>query len=122
MPRYYFNVVRNDRTSKDTVGTEHATQHGAWEEATEACGQMMRDLDGDLKPGEEWRMEVTNRKREVVLSILRRNRPLTRQSRNRHLSKCTLVPQIKFRYWFGSVQTPENWRLYFCASSRSGRW
>jgi hypothetical protein len=69
MPRYYFNAYRNDREFPDTEGTELATQHDAWEEATEACGEMMRDLDGDLKPGDEWRMEVLTEKQAVVFIL-----------------------------------------------------
>ena len=69
MARYYFNVLRNNQTFEDDEGTDHLTTHSAWEEATQACGEMMRDLDGDLKPGEEWRMEVLNEKKEVVFVL-----------------------------------------------------
>ncbi len=69
MPRYYFNTFHSDREFQDTEGMDHASQNDAWEEATTACGEMMRDLDGDLKPGEEWRMEVLNEQGEVVFVL-----------------------------------------------------
>lgn len=68
MPRYYFNI-RHNELHQDEEGSEHATQHDAWIEATEACGQMMRDLDGALEIGPEWRMEVTNERREIVFVL-----------------------------------------------------
>ena len=30
----------------------------AWEEMTTAAGEMLRDLDGNLRPGHEWAVEV----------------------------------------------------------------
>jgi len=35
-------------------------QEAAWVEATKSCGEMMRDLDGALQIGPEWRMEVSD--------------------------------------------------------------
>ncbi|MGY4314955.1 DUF6894 family protein [Bradyrhizobium sp. JR3.5] len=32
----------------------------AWKEATITAGKFLQDLDGTLKPGQEWRMEVTD--------------------------------------------------------------
>jgi len=62
-------MANHGELHQDEEGSEHASQHDAWIEATEACGQMMRDLDGALKIGPEWRMEVTNQSGEVVFVL-----------------------------------------------------
>ena len=59
MPRYFFNV-HHDRSSIDTVGEELPDKHVAWREATRVAGDTIRDLDGNLQPGREWRLEVTD--------------------------------------------------------------
>jgi hypothetical protein len=59
MPRYFFNV-HHDRSSIDTVGEELPDKHVAWREATRVAGDTIRDLDGNLQPGQEWRLEVTD--------------------------------------------------------------
>jgi hypothetical protein len=50
-------------------GVELADDRAAWVEATTACGEMLRDLDGDLKAGSEWRMEVTRQSGEIVYRL-----------------------------------------------------
>jgi hypothetical protein len=62
MPRYYFNVF-HERAERDSVGEELADRHAAWQEAQEAtvtAGRLLQSLDGKLKPGQDWRMEVTD--------------------------------------------------------------
>ena len=62
MPRYYFNVFL-ERPERDSVGEELADRHAAWQEAQEAtvtAGRLLQSLDGKLKPGQDWRMEVTD--------------------------------------------------------------
>ena len=46
-----------------------ADDDAAWVEATTACGEMLRDLDGALKAGPEWRMEVLRESGEVVYRL-----------------------------------------------------
>jgi uncharacterized protein DUF6894 len=41
----------------------------AWEEATSACGETIKELDGDLKAGPEWRMEVTKESGAVLYRL-----------------------------------------------------
>lgn len=50
-------------------GVELADDRAAWVEATTACGEMLRDLDGDLKAGSEWRMEVIRGSGEIVYRL-----------------------------------------------------
>jgi hypothetical protein len=58
MPLYFFNV-QNGIETPDHVGTELPDKHAAWAEATKSCGDLIRNIDGDLRAGREWRMEVT---------------------------------------------------------------
>jgi hypothetical protein len=59
MPRYFFNV-HHELASIDAVGKELPDRHAAWKEATVAAGETIRGLDGSLRPGREWRLEVTD--------------------------------------------------------------
>ena len=59
MPRYFFNVYHNGAIL-DEEGYELADRSAAWAEATAAAGEMIRDLDGRLQPGKDWRLEVTD--------------------------------------------------------------
>ncbi|QOZ73824.1 DUF6894 family protein [Bradyrhizobium arachidis] len=59
MPRYFFNVFYG-RTTTDHVGEEFPDQDATWKEATVLAGQILQGLHGDLVPGREWRVEVTD--------------------------------------------------------------
>ena len=62
MPRFYFNVYHK-QPHVDAEGTELADHRAVWIEATKSCGEMMKDLDGQLEIGPEWRMEVLDQQR-----------------------------------------------------------
>jgi len=59
MPRYYFNIF-HDRAQPDYEGEELPDHYAAWQEATTTAGRILQGLDGRLRPGKEWRMEVTD--------------------------------------------------------------
>jgi hypothetical protein len=58
MPRYFFTVLDGHRSELKNEGLELADHRAAWAEATVACGELLRDLDGRLKPGDRWSMQV----------------------------------------------------------------
>jgi hypothetical protein len=60
MPRYFFNITQGKVSRPPDEGMELPDDAAAWEEATTTCGEMIKELDGKLKAGPEWRMEVTN--------------------------------------------------------------
>lgn len=60
MPRYYFEVYNGADHYVDDTGEELPDRYAAWHEATTSAGQSIKDLDGRLLPGGEWRMEVTD--------------------------------------------------------------
>jgi hypothetical protein len=69
MPLYYYSITHGQETSEHRDGLDFPDDEGAWREATTACGEMIRDLDGDLKAGPEWRMEVKRESGEVVYRL-----------------------------------------------------
>ena len=68
MPHYFFNL-RHTVLEMDHQGLELVDDHAAWGEATKTLGEILRDLDGKLLPGPEWRLEVSNDRDEALFSL-----------------------------------------------------
>jgi hypothetical protein len=68
MPRYFFDI-HHDTTHIDEQGEELADQHAAWKEATVMAGQTLQSLDGTLKPGHDWKMEVADEFRNTLFVL-----------------------------------------------------
>ncbi|MDQ8730515.1 DUF6894 family protein [Bradyrhizobium sp. LHD-71] len=58
MAKFFFNVYNGADSYVDEIGEELPDRFAAWHEATISAGQSLKDLDGKLLPGTEWRMEV----------------------------------------------------------------
>ncbi len=58
MPRFYFIVTDGSNSQLKNEGLELPDKSAAWVEATSACGELLRELDGRLAPGEHWSMQV----------------------------------------------------------------
>jgi hypothetical protein len=70
MPLYFFDVCHGKSSSRNDQGLEFPDDQGAWEEATTACGEIIRDLDGEMKASpDEWRMDVTNGEGKLVYRL-----------------------------------------------------
>jgi len=69
MPRYFFHLNRNDEASVDSDGLTLLDHQAAWEEATMACGEMIRTIDGYLQPGDGWQMEVTDEVGKLIYRL-----------------------------------------------------
>lgn len=68
MPRYFFHTFHGTPL-RDEVGVVLPDTATAWEQATQTTGQILRDLDGALKPNKEWRMEVTDEKGKRLFAL-----------------------------------------------------
>jgi hypothetical protein len=68
MPRYFFDV-HHERAQIDEQGEELPDQHAAWREATIIAGRILQDIDGRLKPGHDWRMDVTDEFRNTLFVL-----------------------------------------------------
>jgi hypothetical protein len=62
MPLYFFNFYRPriKVAALQKRGLELVDNDAAWEETTTACGEKLRELDGTLRPGGGWTMDVTD--------------------------------------------------------------
>ncbi|WP_424632149.1 DUF6894 family protein [Bradyrhizobium sp. SYSU BS000235] len=69
MPRYFFNI-RHDRLYEDVDGLDLDNKDSAWEAATRSAGDHLKELDGQLRPGHDWRMEVTDEFANPIFEIL----------------------------------------------------
>lgn len=58
MPRYFFTVLDGHQSKLKNDGLDLPDKQAAWVEATMACGELLRNLDGRLKPGDAWSMQV----------------------------------------------------------------
>lgn len=59
MPRFYFNLSDGNRwNDRDDLGQELPDQQAAWAIAIRYASDSLRDLDGDLQPDTDWRLEV----------------------------------------------------------------
>ena len=79
MPRYFFNVHYDSHTYVDEVGEDLADDRAAWHEATGATGESIKDLDGKLRPGADWCMEVVDGAGHRLYQIVVATRRLTRR-------------------------------------------
>jgi hypothetical protein len=63
MPLYFFNFSRSPKAEArpfKNEGLELVDDNAAWAEATTACGEKLREMNGSLRPGDGWKMEVTD--------------------------------------------------------------
>ena len=66
--RYYFHV--DDGTPKlDAEGLEFADDKAAWHQATQACAEILHDIDGALKPGDDLHMEVRDQTGRLCFTL-----------------------------------------------------
>jgi hypothetical protein len=72
MPLYFFNFSRAPETEPSPFtneGLELVDNDAAWEEATTACGEKLREMDGTLRPGGGWKMEVTDALGKAIFAL-----------------------------------------------------
>ncbi|ANW02512.1 hypothetical protein LMTR13_22420 [Bradyrhizobium icense] len=61
MPAEGRTAAERDRAELDEKGRKELPDlQAAWQEATLTAGQIIQDLDGRLRPGKNWRMDVTD--------------------------------------------------------------
>jgi hypothetical protein len=69
MPRYYFHISHGNGFKALNGGIDLPDREAAWVEATSACGEIIRDLNGGLKPGDAWRMIVKDETGKDVFTL-----------------------------------------------------
>jgi hypothetical protein len=68
MPRYFFDI-HHEIAQPDLEGEELPDKHAAWKEGTVIAGQILQDIDGKLRPGHEWKMEITDEFRNPLFLL-----------------------------------------------------
>jgi cytosine/adenosine deaminase-related metal-dependent hydrolase len=51
------------------VREELKNDHAAWQEATSYAGELFKDVNGKLTPGQEWRLVVSDADRHELCAI-----------------------------------------------------
>jgi hypothetical protein len=72
MPLYFFNFSRGPESKSspfENEGLEFADNNAAWAEATTACGEKLREMDGTLQPGGGWKMDVTDANGKSIFAL-----------------------------------------------------
>jgi hypothetical protein len=69
MPRYFISTTIKGRTHEHEEPLEVADDHAAWTEATTACGEIMKEMDGDFSAPGEWRIDVKDEARRPLYSL-----------------------------------------------------
>lgn len=67
MPRYFFNV-RDVEPSTDYQGRTSQRRRGL-KQAASFAGDVMKDIDGRFRPGQEWSVEVTDEQKRMLYRI-----------------------------------------------------
>jgi hypothetical protein len=72
MPLYFFNFSGGPTPEPlpfENEGVELDDNDAAWEEATTACGEKLSEMDGALRPGDGWKMEVTDADGNAIFAL-----------------------------------------------------
>jgi len=72
MPLYFFKFSRAPELEPGPFkneGLDLVDDNAAWEEATTACGEKLREMDGSLRPGDGWKMEVTDADGKAIFAL-----------------------------------------------------
>jgi hypothetical protein len=69
MPRYFYSSSHGSEQFSDTEGVILRDDQEAWEEATVACAEILKDADGNLLPGVELRLDVKDEDGEPLYRL-----------------------------------------------------
>jgi hypothetical protein len=64
-----FLSTYHDVVHIDHEGEELADKHAARQEATRMAGDIMKDIDGKLRPGHDWKLEVEDEFKNVLWAL-----------------------------------------------------
>ena len=66
---YFFRTITNGIERHRTEGLAFASREDAWQEAAISSGEIIREMDGKIQPGLDWRMEVVGPCGEVIYRL-----------------------------------------------------
>ena len=68
VPLFFFQII-HDTEEFPPEELDLPDPEAAWRQATSAAGEMLRDLGGQLRPGTEWRMTVSDGARKPIFGV-----------------------------------------------------
>lgn len=65
-PIYFLRVFTNGIERHRTEGLAFPSREAAWEEASTSAGEIIREMDGKMHPGLDWRMDVVDEAGRII--------------------------------------------------------
>jgi hypothetical protein len=69
MPLYFISTTIGNESNIREEPLDLPDDSAAWSEATTACGEIMKDLDGRFPLPGEWRLDVRNERAKPLFSL-----------------------------------------------------
>jgi len=66
---YFFRVFTDGIERHRTEGIAFPSKEEAWHEASTSSGEILREMDGKMHVGMDWRMDVTNAAGDVIYRL-----------------------------------------------------
>lgn len=66
---YFFHVFTDGIQRHQSDGLQFPSRKDAWHEATMSAGEIIREMDGRMHPGLDWRMDVTDSAGELIFRL-----------------------------------------------------
>jgi hypothetical protein len=63
---YFLRVFTNGIERHKTEGLAFLSDEEAWHEASTSAGEIIREMDGKMHPGLDWRMDVTDATGQLI--------------------------------------------------------
>lgn len=63
---YFFRIFTNGVERNQTLGLAFTSKDAAWQEASAAAWEIIRDMEDKVHPGLDWRMDVTDAAGDLV--------------------------------------------------------
>jgi hypothetical protein len=63
---YFFRVFTNGVETHHSEGLEFSSKEDVWHEASTSTGEIIREMDGNMHAGLDWRMDVTDAGGKVI--------------------------------------------------------
>ncbi len=69
MPKFFFHVFDATGVHRDRSGQTFVDAEAAWAEGAKVASDLLRDLCHDLKPGQDWRLEIADAAGNAIYAI-----------------------------------------------------
>ena len=66
---YFFRVFTDGVERHRTEGIAFPSKQDAWEEASISSGEILREMDGKMQVGMDWRMDVFNAAGDIIYRL-----------------------------------------------------